>query len=58
MDCNGNEEGNGNGDEGGGQATATATERVMVMATRVAGNKEGCGDCGKSNGNREQGQWQ
>jgi hypothetical protein len=28
---------------------ATATKRMMVMVVRVAGNKEGNGDGGKSN---------
>jgi hypothetical protein len=32
-----------------------ATKRVMVMAMRVAGNKEGNGDSGKSNGNGVEG---
>jgi hypothetical protein len=48
--------GDGKGGEGGRQATATReTKRAreataMMMATRVAGNKEGNGNGGKSNG--------
>jgi hypothetical protein len=34
---------------------ATATKRTMAMATRVAGNKEGNDDSGKSNGNGNEG---
>jgi hypothetical protein len=34
----------------GRQAMVTVTKRVMVMVTRVAGDKEGNGDGGKSNG--------
>ncbi len=30
--------------------TATVTKRVMATATRVAGDEEGNGDSGKSNG--------
>ncbi len=42
MRVAGNEEGkqgkgNSDGNKGGRQATATATQRVMAMATRVAG---------------------
>jgi hypothetical protein len=39
-----------NGNNSGRQATVTTTKRVMVMAMRVAGDKEGNGDGGKSNG--------
>ncbi len=35
--------GNGDGNNGGERAMATATQRVMAMATRVAGNEEGNG---------------
>ncbi len=34
---------------------ATATKRMMAMAMTVAGNKEGNGDCGKSNGDGNKG---
>ncbi len=33
--------------------TTAATKKAMTMATRVASNKEGNGDGGKSNGNRD-----
>ncbi len=36
--------------KGGRQVTATATKRVMAMAIRVVGNKEGYGNSGKSDG--------
>jgi hypothetical protein len=55
VDRDGAEEGDGDGNEGGRQATATATKRVMAMATRVVGNKEGNGDGGKSNSNGDEG---
>ncbi len=35
--------------------TATATKRAIAMATMVAGNKEGNGDAGKSNGDGDEG---
>ncbi len=44
-------EGNGNSNNSGRRAMATATKRGMAMAMRVAGNKEGNGDGGKSDGN-------
>ena len=37
--------------KGGGRATATATKRVMAKSARVAGDKVGNGEGGKSNGN-------
>jgi hypothetical protein len=55
VDCDGDKEGNGNSNEGGRQATATAMKRVMAMATRVVGNKEGNDDGGKSNENSNKG---
>ncbi len=51
SDGNGNKEDDGNGDKGGRQVIATARKRVMAMAMRVAGGKEGNGDSNKSNGN-------
>jgi hypothetical protein len=48
---NGDKEGNGGSNKGGDQVTAMATKRVMVTAMRVAGDKEGNGNKGKSNGN-------
>jgi hypothetical protein len=35
--------------------TAMATKRVMAMATMVAGDKEGNGKGGKSNGDGDEG---
>jgi hypothetical protein len=38
KEANGNgSKSNGNGNKGGGQAMVIATKRVMVLATRVAG---------------------
>jgi hypothetical protein len=51
SNANGNKEVNGDGNKGGGRVTATVKKRAKMMATRVAGNKEGNGNCGKSNGN-------
>jgi hypothetical protein len=74
VECN--EESNGfdskrDGNKGGRQSTATramatmtATMRVMVMATRLAGNKEGKGKGSKGDGDGDEGggqrigQWQ
>jgi hypothetical protein len=50
-----NKEGDGNGNKGGRQAMATATKRVVVLVMRVAGNKEGNGNSGKSNGYGDKG---
>jgi hypothetical protein len=52
-------EGDGDVNNGGGQVTATATKRVMATAMRVAGDKEGHGDGGKSDGDgiKGGGQW-
>jgi hypothetical protein len=36
-------------------AVATATKRMMAMAMTVVGNKEGIGNCGKSNGDGDEG---
>ncbi len=55
VDCNGNKEGDGNGNKGGRQATTMVTKRNMAMATRVADNKVGNGDIGKSNGDGNKG---
>ncbi len=49
MDCDGVKEGDGDIDEGGMQAAVMATKRAMAMAARVAGDKEGNGNAGKSN---------
>ncbi len=40
----------GNSNKGGRHAMAMATKRAIAMAMRVAGDKEGNGDCVKSNG--------
>ncbi len=40
----------GDDEKGCGQATATATKRAMAAATRVAGDEEGDGKGGKSDG--------
>jgi hypothetical protein len=48
-------EGDGNSDKGGERATAMATKRAMAMVMRVAGNEEGNGDCGMSDGNGVEG---
>ncbi len=50
MECNSNKEVDGDGDEGGGQATAMATKRVMVTATREAGNEKAMATA--ANGNK------
>ncbi len=55
MGCNGNKEGNGNCDEGGRQATVKGIKWAMARARRVAGDEEGNGDSGKSNGNGNKG---
>ncbi len=51
MDWDSDKEGDGNNDS----VMAMATKRAMVTATRMAGNKEGNGDGGKSNGNINKG---
>jgi hypothetical protein len=51
SNSNGNKEGDGDSNNGGMQAMAAAIKRAMVIATRVVGDKEGNGDCGKRNGN-------
>jgi hypothetical protein len=57
VDCNSNKEGNCDGNEGSGQAMVmpTATKRMMATVTMVAGDKEGNGDGGKSNGDGDEG---
>ncbi len=50
RDGNSNEEGDGKGNKGGGQTTVMAMKRAMAMASRVAGDKEGNDNSGKSDG--------
>jgi hypothetical protein len=52
---NGDEERDGNSARGSGQAIAMVTKRAIAMAMRVAGDKEGDGDSGKSNGDGNKG---
>jgi hypothetical protein len=62
--CNGNEggghqrgqgrQGNGNGNKGGGQADGDSKDEVMVTKTKEAGEEEGNGKAGKSNGDGEE----
>jgi hypothetical protein len=47
--------GNGNCNKGGRRAMAMATKRMMAMATRVAGDKEGNGYGCKSDGDGNKG---
>ena len=49
KECNGGKS-DGDDEKGCGQATATAPKRAVAAATRAAGDEEGDGEGGKSDG--------